>query len=82
MSKKIVIPVSNKDSLYLCKVKKCTVLSHWLMSNVISSILMKNCLFQVPQLFIDGKYIGGWREIPRLHKSGKLAEMVYNWKKK
>ncbi|XP_076091126.1 uncharacterized protein LOC143063077 [Mytilus galloprovincialis] len=37
---------------------------------------------EVPQLFIDGKYIGGWREIPQLHKSGKLAEMVYNWKKK
>lgn len=37
---------------------------------------------EVPQLFIEGKYIGGWREIPRLYNSGELASLVFKWKKR
>ncbi|XP_013386392.1 glutaredoxin [Lingula anatina] len=30
----------------------------------------------VPQLFVDGKYAGGEKEITRNHESGKLKEML------
>ncbi|XP_041370081.1 glutaredoxin-C8-like [Gigantopelta aegis] len=30
----------------------------------------------VPQLFVNGKSIGGWREIPRLHEEGKLKDIL------
>ena len=33
-------------------------------------------IFQVPQLFVAGKYIGGEEEIPRLHESGKLRTIL------
>ena len=33
-------------------------------------------LLQMPQLFISGKYIGGEEEIPRLHESGELRNII------
>ncbi|KAK3087248.1 hypothetical protein FSP39_003557 [Pinctada imbricata] len=32
----------------------------------------------VPQLFIGGRYVGGEKEIPRLHEAGKLGRMIYD----
>ena len=31
---------------------------------------------QVPQLFLDGKYVGGEKEITLLHQSGDLGKML------
>jgi glutaredoxin-related protein len=33
-------------------------------------------IFQVPQLFIDGKYIGGEKEITRMHSTGDLGKIL------
>ena len=31
---------------------------------------------KVPRLFIDGRFIGGEREIQRLHESGELTNIL------
>ncbi len=31
---------------------------------------------RLPQLFIGGKYYGGWDEIQKLHKEGKFHDLV------
>lgn len=31
---------------------------------------------QVPQLFLDGKYIGGEKEITLMHQSGELGKLL------
>ena len=33
-------------------------------------------IFQVPQLFVAGKYVGGEKEIPRLHDNGGLKQVL------
>ena len=33
-------------------------------------------ILQVPQLFIDGHYVGGEKELHILQRSGELAKMI------
>ena len=32
--------------------------------------------FQVPQLFLDGKHVGGEKEITRMHANGELKKLL------
>ena len=37
---------------------------------------LSSLFFQVPQLFVSGKYIGGEKEICELHESGDLKKTL------
>ena len=34
------------------------------------------CIFQVPRVFIDGKFVGGGDDVKQLQASGKLKPML------
>lgn len=38
-------------------------------------ILMSVCV-QVPQLFVDGRYVGGHEQIMRMHGNGRLKALL------
>lgn len=48
----------------------------YVVHNTVSFLTNVCSFFQVPQLFLDGKYIGGEKEITLLHHSGKLGSML------
>ncbi|XP_071096525.1 uncharacterized protein [Haliotis cracherodii] len=47
--------------------------------NQIENYLLILCLTDsraVPQLFVNGKYVGGFKEITRFHESGRLKNLL------